>query len=369
MPRTSKTRMRNRSLMAIAILLVAAIVAACGGSAADPTATSPSTGDGTATSPSGSDPQSSSLDRPIVFADFGWDSALVHNRIAQFILEHGYGYETDSIAGETIPLFQGMLQGDIDAATEIWADQIPAYQDAVADGTVLDLGTNYGESIQGWFVPTYVIEGDAERGIEPMAPDLKTVEDLPKYKDLFADPEDPSKGRYYDCIAGWECEQVNEAKFSAYGLNDHYNRFLPGSGAALATSLVSAYEKGEPWFGYYWGPTWIFAKYDLTQIEEPPYSDECWENIRDGEEACGYPEVKVRIAVPADFADKAPDVVEFFTAYETTFEQTSEMLLYLQENDATAEETAIWFLTEHEDTWTQWVSDDVAEKVKAALAS
>ena len=27
---------------------------------------------------------------PIVFADLGWDSALVHNQIAGFILENGY---------------------------------------------------------------------------------------------------------------------------------------------------------------------------------------------------------------------------------------------------------------------------------------
>ena len=42
-------------------------------------------------------------------------------------------------------------------------------------------------------MPTYVIEGDPERGIEPMAPDLKSVLDLPDY---WAVPrsEDPSKG-------------------------------------------------------------------------------------------------------------------------------------------------------------------------------
>lgn len=364
MPRTTIFR----SMMAIVIIALATVLVACGDtSESDPASTSPADSNGSAASPSENGSSSSKLDRPIMFADFAWDSALVHNRIAQFILENGYGYETDVTFGETIPLVQGMIRGDIDAATEIWVDQVPAYIDAVEDGTLLDLGTNYGESIQGWFVPTYVIEGDPERGIEPMAPDLKTIDDLPKYKELFADPEDPSKGRYYDCIAGWECERINEAKFKAYGLDEHYNRFLPGSGAALATSLVSAYEKGEPWFGYYWGPTWIFAQLDLTQIEEPPYTEECWENILDGDEACAYPAVKVRVSVTADFAEQAPDVVEFLSNYETTFDQTSAMLLYLQEEGGEAEDAAVWFLKEYEDVWTQWVPDDVAEKVKAAL--
>ena len=30
--------------------------------------------------------------QPIVFADLGWDSVQVHNRVAGFIIEHGLGY-------------------------------------------------------------------------------------------------------------------------------------------------------------------------------------------------------------------------------------------------------------------------------------
>ena len=53
-----------------------------------------------------------------------------------------------------------------------------------------NIATNFNDNSQGLYVPTYVIEGDAERGIEPVAPDLKTVEDLAKYPELFQDPED-----------------------------------------------------------------------------------------------------------------------------------------------------------------------------------
>ena len=31
----------------------------------------------------------------IIFGDLNWSSALLQNRIAQFIVEHGYGYPTD----------------------------------------------------------------------------------------------------------------------------------------------------------------------------------------------------------------------------------------------------------------------------------
>ena len=48
-------------------------------------------------------------------------------------------------------------------------------------GTIIKLSTNFDDNSQGLYVPTYVIEGDKERGIEAVAPDLKTVEDLAKY--------------------------------------------------------------------------------------------------------------------------------------------------------------------------------------------
>jgi glycine betaine/proline transport system substrate-binding protein len=41
----------------------------------------------------------------IVFADPGWDSARFHNGIAQTIIEEGYGYPTEVIAGSTAATF------------------------------------------------------------------------------------------------------------------------------------------------------------------------------------------------------------------------------------------------------------------------
>lgn len=311
----------------------------------------------------------------ITFADYGWDSALVLNRMAQYILEEGYGYETGSIPGETIPLFQGMLSGDIQVSMEIWADQLEGWDEALEEGTVQDLGLSIDETVQGWYVPTYVIEGDEERGIEPMAPDLQSIEDLPDYWELFEDPEDDSKGRFYDCIAGWECERVNEVKFEAYGLGEYYNRFLPGSGPALATSLVTAYEQGEPWLGYYWGPTWIFGQVELTQIEEPENTEECWDNIytaiEEGgtvEEACAYPAVPVHTAVTTDFYEAAPDVMEFLENVDFTMEEISEILAAMNDQELDAEGGAEWFLREKTDKWHEWVPQQVADDVDAALA-
>ena len=142
-----------------------------------------------------------------------------------------------------------------------------------------------------------------------------------------------------------------------------YYNVSPGSGASLASSLVSAYEKGQPWFGYYWGPTWIFGKLDLIQIEEPPYNEELWNNGY----GCQFPAVDVNIVVHKDLPEQAPEIVEFLKKYKMKSDIISEALAYMTDEGVEADQAAIWFLREKQDIWTTWVSDEIAEKVKQKL--
>jgi glycine betaine/proline transport system substrate-binding protein len=345
---------KNRFVILGLLVLIGSLLAACGGSGSEADAESAGGGE-------------AAWDKPVVFGDGGFASVQFHNRVAQYVLENGYGYETESIPAENITRITGLINGDIHATMEMWADQTPDFAPAVEEGTVIDLGPNYPESVQGWYVPTYMIEGDPERGIEPMTPDLKSVEDLAQYAHVFQDPEIPEKGRFYNCIGGWVCAKVNDGKLKAYGLDDDFNSFMPGSGPALAASLVGAYETGEPWLGYYWAPTWIFARLDLTQIEEPEYTDECWDKILTGTVGCAYPSVKVHVAVTDEFAEKAPDATAFLDNYESTMESTNEVLFYIHDNEATVEQAAIWWLENNEDIWTEWATDEAVEGVQEAL--
>ena len=59
----------------------------------------------------------------IVFSDLNWASAQVQDRIAQYIVDKGYGYPTDVVFGATLPLFQGLRRGDSHVTMEIWAAQ------------------------------------------------------------------------------------------------------------------------------------------------------------------------------------------------------------------------------------------------------
>ncbi|NLT95055.1 MAG: ABC transporter substrate-binding protein [Clostridia bacterium] len=296
----------------------------------------------------------------LVFADAGWDSIRFHNEVAAYIIEKGYGYPTDVMPGSTPITFQGLEKGDIDIYMEAWTTNLPNYDEIIARGNVIELGINFDDNYQGLYVPTYLIKGDPERGIEALAPDLKTIKELPKYWELFKDPEDNSKGRIFGAIPGWEVDKILQEKLKNYGILESFNYVSPGSDTALATSMTKAYEMGEPWVGYYWEPTWIMGLYDMTLLADEKYSDELW---NDGYR-CEFPPVPVTVCVNKEMLEIAPEVVEFLKNYKTSSALTSEALAYMQENQTSEAEAARWFIKEYEELWTKWVPAEIADKVK-----
>ncbi len=311
------------------------------------------------------------VNRPIIFGDLDWDSALFHNAVARFIIEKGFGCATDSIPGTTIPLLGGVARGDVDIVMEVWTNNQPdVWTKALKEKKVAEIGVTYEDAVQHWYVPRYLVEG----AYAP-AKDLKSVADLRKYKVLFQDQEEPSKGRFYNCIAGWICETVNSKKMHAYGLDADFVNFRPGTGAALAAAVESAIKREQPILFYYWGPSWLMGKFgsQLVALEEPVYDEAIWqEMMAAGDEtkvtkATAYPTVEVVTGMNTVFAQKAPGIVAFLRLYRTTGAITSEALAYMQANGVSTDQAAQHFLKTYPDVWGKWVPADVAKKVREAL--
>lgn len=319
------------------------------------------------------------FDRPIVFAELDYDSVNILTDVARFVLDEGFGCATDAIPGTTLPLLQGSIRGDIDVTMEVWTDNTPEFwREAVAAGTVRELSPVFDDAAQGFYVPRYLVEGDADRGIEAQAPDLRRVSDLPQYAELFRDPEQPDRGRLYNCVIGWYCEGINNVKMNVYGLEEYYTNFRPGTGVALETTMQTAYTQGEPWLGYYWEPTGILGRLDMLRLEEPPFTDECFEHMNamtDTPEAatmaCDYPIVVAVVGLGADFADTVPEPVEgFLDAMYVSTATINELLAFMEGEDAETDAAAQRFLAEYEETWVSWFDGQdpaVLERVRAAL--
>lgn len=306
----------------------------------------------------------SSNDKEIIFADAGWDSIKLHNAIAGTIAEQAFGYSWKETPGSSAVLHEGLLMGEVDVHMENWTNNLSSYEDDLDAGKFNELGVNFDDNHQGFYVPRYVIEGDDSRGIKASAPNLKNVWDLKKYSEVFKDEENPDKGRVYGAIPGWEVDEIMYNKYMHYGLDENFIYFRPGSDAALSAAIVSAYEKGKPIAAYYWDPTWLMGKYDFVLLEDEPYNKETY---LEGNTA--LPSVKVTVSASNKFYENEQnkEVLEFLKKYKTSSIMTSEGLAYMQDTGADYKKAAKWFLTKNDQLLDEWLDKEQATQVRTYL--
>ena len=300
--------------------------------------------------------------KTITFADVGWDSILFHNAVAGTVAETVFGYSWTEVSGSTPITHEAVKKGEIDVHMEVWTDNLPDYGRDIASGALKELGVNFDDNAQGFYVPRYVVEGDPERGIEPVAPDLKTVADLKAYASVFKAPENPYKGLIDGGIAGWELTGIMHKKYLHYGLDETFNYLEPGTDAATSAVLVSAYDRGEPVVAYYWEPTWLLGKYDFILLEDEPYDEALF---FEGKTAC--PSVKVMVCASNDFYQKNPEFSAFLSKYRTSSALTSEALAYMEETGADYKATAKWFLNEQRALVETWLTAEQASTLYKSI--
>lgn len=310
--------------------------------------------------------------KPVRFAEIGWDSGKFHTELVRTLLEKGYGCKTETVTG-TSPITQAaLLSGNIEMFVEYWQGRTESFEQAAKEGKIQIVGELVGGGgIEGLFVPEYVIKGDPARGIKPMAPDLKSVTDLPRYKALFKDDEDPSKGRLVNCATGWACEKDNNQRMKAYGLTAGYNNFRPGTGAALDSAIASAFQRGQPILFSYFGPSSILGKYKSIRLQEPAWTQKCWDTIHESttDTPCGSasPSTNLAIAVWSGYAKSDPEIVAAVSRVRLPLAVVNEALAEMTDKKTPADKMAQEFYRKRADLWKQWVPAPVAAKIEASL--
>ncbi len=297
----------------------------------------------------------------ITFGDLHWPSAMLQNRIAQYIAEMGYGHSTGVEFGATLPLFQALRAGNIDVLMEVWLHLVRDWEEALTEGAVSSPGSSLGSDWQSAFViPKYLQE---------QYPDLDSVEDLKeeRYRTLFATDETDGKARLLSCPVGWNCEVVNAKQVEGYGLSDHVHIVYPASGEVLNADLTEAYENEEPWLGYQWGTSDPALLLDLVRLEEPAYSDECWATTM----ACAYEDATILIAVNAGLSESAVDFVDVLTEWDFNVDEVYKPVFRWQTDnpDANTEAAAMWWLRGNSDVWSEWVTADASAAIQSALGN
>ena len=292
---------------------------------------------------------------PVRIAENDWTGQLIDINLAKVILEEHMGIDVELVFADSVGQWVGLAAGDLDVAIELWPSyQVAPHKEWIDEkGKVEALGDFGVLGVVGWYMPTYVIEGDPERGIEPMAPDLKSYKDLNKYAELFQRPETGDKGFFMDGVESWEAH--NEDRIANLGLN--YENIFAGSEGAMLAELESAYAKGEPLLFHFWEPHWVHAKYDLTKIELPPFSEECFGIGQDepGTYACDFPEEMTYSVVRAGFKDENPRAYAMLKNMWLTGQMQQEMLVLVDLEGHDVEEAVRMWMAQNEAVWKAWI--------------
>ncbi len=210
--KTVKNRWIGLSFIAV-LIMVLAVGLACGGGADE-----------------------SDTRGTLYLVDQDWNGQLVTTAVAQILLEQEMDHTvaTKFAPADSAPLFIGLERGDFHFACCNWPSYSAALLDEYVnaeDAKVERMGPVGITGETGWYVPSYVINGDSERGIGAVAPDLRSVSDLNQYKSVFATSDTGAQGRLLEFTAAWDTKP--EERLEAFGA-DYQVVFAGSEGAGLA---------------------------------------------------------------------------------------------------------------------------------------
>ncbi|GIX13250.1 MAG: ABC transporter substrate-binding protein [Paracoccaceae bacterium] len=303
----------------------------------------------------------------VTIAEMNWASAGLAAWVDKIILEEGYGCEVALVTGDTVPTFTSMNEkGEPDVAPELWVNAVKIPLDAaVAEGRILiaaEILTDGG--IEGFWVPTWLAK---EHGI-------RTIHDALAHPELFPGAEDPGKGAFFNCPSGWACQIITENQFRALNAEEKgFELVDSGSAAGLDGSIARAFNRHEGWLGYYWAPTAILGKYEMTKLDlGVPHDRKHWDTctvVKDcpNPKLNEWPRSDVFTAVTASFAEKNAVAMDYLRTRSWSNDIVNRLLAWMGDNQATNEDGAYYFLENHPEVWKAWLPEDVAARVEKAL--
>jgi glycine betaine/proline transport system substrate-binding protein len=295
----------------------------------------------------------------VSITEMSWASNAVVTGVAKFIMEQGYGCDVTVVPTGTVPAVTSVAEnGEPDIVTELWLNSAgDAYLKLEEQGKikrvaeVLDPG-----GVEGWWIPTYLAEAH---------PELTTIEGV------MANPE-LVDNQFNNCPSGWGCRVVSDNLVRALNLEDSgIEVFNHGSGETMATSMASAVQSEEPWFGYYWGPTVPLGKYDMTRVKlgdvEPDVHQRNQTQDVENPGVSDFPAATILTSITTDFAERQPDVAEMLGNMTFKTSTMSSLLAWMDANNASAEEAAVYFLSNNSDEWSSWLNDSARKNLANVL--
>ena len=294
----------------------------------------------------------------VSITEMNWASASVVTNVAKFLMEQGYGCKVTAVPSDTVPAATSLAEkGEPDIATEMWINSAPVYQKLEAEGKVKTVGNVLSDGgAEHWLIPKYLADKH---------PELKTI------KGVLSNPQLVG-GRFHNCPEGWGCRIINDSLKQAFNFKAKGMAvFNHGSGDTLAASLAAAYEKKDPWLGYYWAPTALLGKYEMVAVDLGPYKSEV--HMCNRKPDCSpkgissYPSARVVTGVTTKFAEREPEIVKMLSKLSFTNQQMGAILAWKKDNNASSQETTAYFLKNYKKVWAGWLNNEAKGKLARLL--
>ena len=294
----------------------------------------------------------------VTITEMNWASASVVTEVAKFLMEEGYGCDVTKVPSSSVPALASVAEtGEPDILTELWVSGTPSFNGLEAAGKVTALTAVLSDGgVEGWWIPQYTVDAH---------PELATLEGVLANPDLL-------DGLFHQCPEGWYCKTINRNLMTASGLIEAgFEVFEHGSGETMATSIAAAFANKDPWLGYYWAPTSILGKYPMQMVDLGEFDADA--HTCNTKSDCAapmvspYPSSRVITAVTSKFAANNPEVTELMKNLSFTNRQMGEVLAWKEDNNASGEEAAVYFLNSNKEVWASWLNDDARSKLSALL--
>ncbi|MGQ0602797.1 MAG: ABC transporter substrate-binding protein [Anaerolineales bacterium] len=272
-----------------------------------------------------------------------WDGSRVNVEVAKILLTKELGYTVEIVEIDENGQFPALASGDLSATLEIWPsghaqDRI----DYIDSGKLEDLGALGVVGKISWYIPTYMLQKN---------PELATWEGFKASGAMFKTAETGDLGQF---LGG-------DPSFVQYDEQIITNLGLPlkvvyaGSEQAILSALDAAYARQEPVLFYFWTPHAIHAKYDLTPVKLPDYTDACYADT--AKVACDYPPDVLYKAGNAKLKTDAPEAYTLLKNMNYTTKDQINMLADITANGKTPEAAAQTWVDANKSVWEKWLGE------------
>lgn len=330
----------SRSRVFAGLILAGWLLAACAPAAV------PTSAPG-ATEPAAEATTAPSGEKPVIkLAENNWTGSRININVAKILLEKELGYTVELVTIDENQQWAALAAGDLSASLEVWpsghAENVAKYIDE--QKTVVNAGELGVEGQIGWFIPTYLLTDH---------PELATWEGFkdPANAALFKTAETGDAGQFLGGDPSWV--QYDEQIIKNLGLN--FKVVYAGSEEAILAQLDAAYSRQDPILIYFYKPHSAFARYDLTKVELPEHTDECYAKAEQGGVDCDYPTDTLFKITWSGLEAAAPDAYKLLSSLHYSTDDQIGMIAAVDTDGKTPEEAAQAWLDAHPDTWKAWV--------------